>query len=31
MLVTTCMRRWSVIIRIQVGDYVLTIEIPLGP
>ena len=31
MNVTTSKRRWVVIIRIDLGDYVITIEIPLRP
>jgi hypothetical protein len=31
MVVTTFVRRWVVIVRIDLGDYVITIEIPLGP
>ena len=28
---TTYERRWVVIVRIVIGDYVITIEIPLRP
>ena len=30
MVVTTLVRQWVVIVRIELGDYVITIEIPLG-
>ncbi len=28
MIVTTLARRWTVIVRIEFGDYVITIEVP---
>jgi hypothetical protein len=31
MTVTTFTRRWVVIVRIDLGDYVITIEIPFRP
>jgi hypothetical protein len=31
MIVTTFVRRWLVIVQVELGDYIITIEIPLRP